>query len=158
MSYNNYVDAESAIEAASDLKGAGVAVIKHTNPCGYATGKSLKTAMEHAWSGDPLSAFGSVIALTKSLDKQTAEFLKDKFVEVIIAPAFDEAARNVLKGKENLRLLETKDFSIEGKQYRFLSGGVLEQDTDSGYADRKDFRKQFPSPYDEEWIFEHSSF
>lgn len=134
MSYNNYVDAESAVEAASDLKGTGVAVIKHTNPCGYATGKTLKEAMENAWNGDPVSAFGSVIAATKPVDRETAEFLKEKFVEVVIAPGFEEGAKEAFREKENLRLLEMKAFDVERKQYRFVSGGLLEQDADRGYS------------------------
>ncbi len=150
MSYNNYVDVESAVEAVSDLKGTGVAIIKHTNPCGYSTGENLTEALKAAWDGDPVSAFGSVIAFTKPVDKETAEFLKDKFVEVLIAPEFEEGAKSVLKGKENLRLLEVPDFDMEKTQYRFLSGGLLEQDRNIGYAEKKDFKNVTKGKFPEE--------
>jgi phosphoribosylaminoimidazolecarboxamide formyltransferase/IMP cyclohydrolase len=150
MSYNNYVDVESALEAANDLKGAGVAVIKHTNPCGYATGGNLREALEHAWEGDPVSAFGSVIAFTKPVDRETAEFLRDKFVEVLIAPGFEEDAKQTLKDKKNLRLLEVHDLCAEKTEYRFLSGDLLAQDRDVGYADKKDFRDVTKEKFPEE--------
>ncbi len=140
MSYNNYVDVESAVEAVNDLEGAGVAVVKHTNPCGYSTGETLTEALKAAWEGDPVSAFGSVIAFTKPVGKEAAEFLKDKFVEVLIAPGFEEGAKKILEGRKNLRLLEIHDLGLEKTQYRFLSGGLLEQDTDVGYSDKKEFK------------------
>jgi len=71
-----------------DLSGKpGVSVIKHTNPCGYATGETLAEAFEAAWSGDPVSAFGSVIAVTQTVDLATAELLKGRFIEALIAPS-----------------------------------------------------------------------
>jgi phosphoribosylaminoimidazolecarboxamide formyltransferase/IMP cyclohydrolase len=143
MSYNNYLDAENALEAAHDLKAVkdnGVVIVKHTNPCGYATGASLREALENAWKGDPVSAFGGVIALTKAMDNESAEFLKDKFVEIIIAPAFDKEALEILKEKKNLRLLEMHDFSPEKKHRRFIAGGLLEQDSDEGYAGKNEFK------------------
>jgi phosphoribosylaminoimidazolecarboxamide formyltransferase/IMP cyclohydrolase len=143
MSYNNYLDAESALEASSDIKpmkSAGAVIVKHTNPCGYATGASLREALEHAWSGDPVSAFGGVISLTKMMDRETAEFLKDKFVEIIIAPAFDETALAILKEKKSLRLLETGELSPATTHHRFIAGGLLEQDRDSGYANKSEFK------------------
>jgi phosphoribosylaminoimidazolecarboxamide formyltransferase/IMP cyclohydrolase len=143
MSYNNYLDAESALEAAHDLKiydSCGAVIIKHNNPCGYATGASLRDALENAWKGDPLSAFGSVIALTRPMDKHAAEFIADKFVEIIIAPGFVKEAVEMLKEKKNLRLLEMPDFSPGSVHRRFLAGALLVQDRDDGYADKKDFR------------------
>ncbi|MEJ2628222.1 MAG: bifunctional phosphoribosylaminoimidazolecarboxamide formyltransferase/IMP cyclohydrolase, partial [bacterium] len=82
MSFNNYVDGDAALEAVKDLREyIGVAVIKHTNPCGYAVGESPREALERAWAGDPVSAFGSVIASNKKVDLAFAEFLKGKNVE-----------------------------------------------------------------------------
>ncbi len=149
MSYNNYVDAESAVDAISDLKGTGVAVIKHNNPCGFATGDSLREAMERAWEGDPISAFGSVIAVNRPLDLKTAEFLKGKFVEVVIAPEFEKDALEFLRGKsKGLRLLEMDIKNPGNISYRIISGGMLQQDRDIGYADKSEFRtvteKEFP--------------
>jgi len=149
MSFNNYVDADASVQAAMDLKHeTAAAIIKHTNPCGYATGKTLRQALERAWEGDPVSAFGSVIAVTKPFGRKSAEFLEGKFVEVIIAPEFEEDALEILKEKKNLRLLELPDFNPGKKEYRFISGGILEQDKDIGYVEKKGMNsvtvKEFP--------------
>jgi len=141
MSYNNYLDAQSAVDAAGDLMdGTGAAIIKHTNPCGYAIGENAKEALENAWKGDPISAFGGVVAVTKPVDKDAAEFLKDKFVEIIIAPEFDADAIKILGAKKNLRLIGLGDFSQSGKNYRFLKGALLEQESDIGYAGKSEFK------------------
>jgi len=141
MSYNNYLDAQSAVEAAGELgKQTAAVIVKHTNPCGYATGAHVREALENAWKGDPISAFGGVVAITKPVDKQAAEFLKDKFVEIIIAPGFDENAMEILKDKKNLRLIGLEDFSQTGKNYRFLKGALLEQESDIGYACKSELK------------------
>jgi len=143
MSYNNYLDAESAFEAAHDLNlmdGIGAVIVKHTNPCGYANGASLHEALENAWKGDPVSAFGGVVAFTRPVDKKTAEFFRDKFVEIIIAPKFEDEAKAILREKKNVRLLEMPEFAASGKHFRFLNGAILEQERDEGYADKKDFK------------------
>ena len=93
LSYNNIVDADAALEMAREFsEGNAVVIVKHMNPCGLATGESLREAMEAAWAGDPVSAFGSVIAVTRKVDLKTAEFLKGRFVEILLAPAFDDDA------------------------------------------------------------------
>jgi len=157
MSYNNYIDANAALEAAKEIADQiGVVVVKHTNPCGYATGKTLKEAVERAWMGDPISAFGSIIAVTRKLDFETAKFLKGKdtkhltyakqgdqyvpeevktkHVEVIIAPGYDKDALELLKSEGKvLRILEVAPLDM-GKHERFthrkIVGGILEQDRD----------------------------
>jgi len=109
-------------------------VIKHTNPCGLATGGTLREAMEAAWAGDSVSAFGSVISTTRKVDLDTAQFLKGKFVEAIIAPAFEDDALEFLKTKsKDIRLLQVPDlFTGEPleKTYRYVVGGMLEQSRD----------------------------
>lgn len=135
MSFNNYVDGHASLEAARELAGEpGVSIIKHTNPCGYATGKSLVDAMEAAWAGDPVSAFGSVITCTVPVDMPTAEFLKGRFVEVVIAPDFDAEAAEFLREKsKSIRLLKLKHPFVNAKpsvQYRQIGGGLLVQDRD----------------------------
>lgn len=135
MSYNNYVDGEGALEAVKDLSGTpGVAVIKHTNPCGYATGATLAEAFEAAWSGDPVSAFGSVIAVTEKVDMATAELLKGRFIEALIAPDFDVDALEFLKAKsKNIRLLKLKAPMAKAaprKMIKDINGGLLVQDVD----------------------------
>ncbi len=156
MSYNNYVDADAALEAVKDLGGrCGVAVIKHTNPCGFATGETPGEALERAWAGDPISAFGSVIACNTKIDLSFADFLKGKgvkhysyviekgkliaqevqgkFVEVIVAPEFDDDALELLSKTKNLRILKYaahKGAAPEKKTYRKMTGGILEMDRD----------------------------
>lgn len=135
MSYNNYVDGEGALEAVKDLSGKpGVAVIKHTNPCGYATGETLAEAFEAAWNGDPVSAFGSVIAVTEKVDMATAECLKGRFIEALIAPDFDADALEFLKAKsKNIRLLKLKAPMAKAaprKMIKDINGGLLVQDVD----------------------------
>jgi len=157
MSYNNYVDANGALEAAKDIANQiGAVVVKHTNPCGYATGKTLREAVEKAWMGDPISAFGSIVAVTRKLDLETAEFLKGKnakhltytkqgdryvpeevktkHVEVIIAPGYDRDALELLKSEGKvLRILEVAPLDSDKSEkftYRKIVGGILEQDRD----------------------------
>lgn len=137
LSYNNLVDADAALEAVRDLQGdAAVAVIKHMNPCGYATGKTLEQAFEAAWQGDPVSAFGSVIAVTRPVDLATAERLKGRFVELLIAPGFEPDALAYLQKKsKDIRLLQVGDSGSlapaqHRKVYKHILGGMLEQDRD----------------------------
>jgi phosphoribosylaminoimidazolecarboxamide formyltransferase/IMP cyclohydrolase len=93
MSYNNYLDGDAAVEAVRELAGQpGVAIIKHSNPCGYATGQTLAEAFEAAWAGDTVSAFGSVIAVTTPVDMATAQLTANRFIEVLIAPDYEPAA------------------------------------------------------------------
>lgn len=135
MSFNNYVDGNAALEVVKELSGeAGVSIIKHTNPCGYATGATLSDALEAAWAGDPVSAFGSVIAVTQPVDLAFAETLKGRFVEAIIAPDFDAEALEYLMSKsKNIRLLKlNKPMSKAGQglDVKQINGGWLVQDRD----------------------------
>ncbi len=135
LSFNNYVDGDGSFESVKSFKDQiAVSVIKHTNPCGLATGKTLREAMEAAWQGDPVSAFGSVISTTKKVDLETAQFLKGKFVEAIIAPDFEQDALEFLKTKsKDIRLLQVPDLFIGKpleKTYRYVVGGMLEQSRD----------------------------
>ncbi|HMP72536.1 MAG TPA: bifunctional phosphoribosylaminoimidazolecarboxamide formyltransferase/IMP cyclohydrolase [Kiritimatiellia bacterium] len=135
MSYNNYLDGEAALEAVRELVGRpGVAIIKHSNPCGFATGPTLARALAAAWAGDPVSAFGSVIAVTQPVDIETARFLQSRFVEVLIAPDFDADALDFLKQKsKQIRLLILKqplEPARSGRTLRQITGGLLVQDRD----------------------------
>jgi phosphoribosylaminoimidazolecarboxamide formyltransferase/IMP cyclohydrolase len=135
LSYNNIVDADAALEAARELVSSPAAVvIKHLNPCGYATGATLHDALVAAWAGDPVSAFGSVIALTRPVDLATAEVLKGRFVEIVLAPSFEPDALEFLKTKsKDIRLLEIGSFgaAVARKVYKHVIGGMLLQDRDA---------------------------
>ncbi len=134
MSYNNYVDGDGALEAVKDLSGKpGVSVIKHTNPCGYATGETLAEAFEAAWAGDPISAFGSVIAVTEQVDLDTAKCLDGRFIEAIIAPGYAEDALDHLMKKKNLRILKLRKpmgKALPQRMVKQINGGLLVQDLD----------------------------
>lgn len=115
LSYNNLLDASAAFEAASDLAGLdgtaiAACVVKHTNPCGAALGSSARDAFLAAWSGDPLAAYGGIVALSAEVDAAAADAIAegDRFVEVIVAPSIAPAARERLCARwKNLRLVET---------------------------------------------------
>ncbi len=137
MSYNNYVDGHAALEVAKEFAGqTAVSIIKHTNPCGFATGSTLSEALDAAWSGDPVSAFGSVIAVTVSVDLAAAEKLAGRFVEALIAPGFDADALDYLKNKsKHIRLLNLKQPMAKaagGREIKEIGGGLLVQDRDAG--------------------------
>jgi phosphoribosylaminoimidazolecarboxamide formyltransferase/IMP cyclohydrolase len=137
LSYNNYLDGDAAVESVKELAGEnGVSIIKHGNPCGYATGATLAEAFEAAWEGDPVSAFGSVIAVSAKVDLAVAERLKGRFVEALIAPDFDADALESLRAKsKDLRVLKLRQPLTHpgaGKLMRQIGGGVLVQDRDVG--------------------------
>jgi phosphoribosylaminoimidazolecarboxamide formyltransferase / IMP cyclohydrolase len=141
LSYNNIVDGDAALEAIKDIADtAAAAIIKHTNPCGYATAASLDKALIAAWSGDPVSSYGSVIALSRRVDLATAKLLSGKFVEMLIAPDFDEDAYAFLKEKSSaIRLLKVgtiESLVQEQDVIKHVVGGLLKQD-----RDLKDFEK-----------------
>ena len=139
LGYNNYLDAEGALQSVLELKDyIAVSIIKHANPCGYATGKTLEEAFEKAWAGDPVSAFGSVIALSRPLDISIAQILGERFVEVVVAPSVSKEALGYIKSlgkkKENLRILEVGPLSkVNSNIFRFITGGVLEQEQDNKF-------------------------
>ena len=130
---------------------AAVAIIKHANPCGVATGSNLKEAYKTALSCDPVSAFGGIIAMNRSLDGETAKAMIETFTEVIIAPHADEEALDILASKKNLRLLLTDglaDPRSVGLSVKTVAGGILVQDRDSGNVDDLDLKvvtKRAPS-------------
>jgi phosphoribosylaminoimidazolecarboxamide formyltransferase/IMP cyclohydrolase len=105
LSYNNVLDASAAAALARQLDGPSCVIVKHTNPCGAAERETLVEAWAAALAGDPVSAFGGVVALTREVDGPTAEGLASIFLEVIVAPGFDDTARGILAAKSNLRLV-----------------------------------------------------
>ncbi|MCA9059490.1 MAG: bifunctional phosphoribosylaminoimidazolecarboxamide formyltransferase/IMP cyclohydrolase [Planctomycetaceae bacterium] len=138
LSYNNLLDLDAALAIVRDFDRPAATVIKHNNPCGCAIADTLADAFEKAHEGDPVSAFGSIIGLNRVVDAATAERLCEpgRFIEAIIAPGFDEAAREILttrpKWKNNVRLM-TVPFGDDGRglaDYRRVSGGLLVQDRD----------------------------
>jgi phosphoribosylaminoimidazolecarboxamide formyltransferase / IMP cyclohydrolase len=131
MSYNNYVDADAARRAAYDFTEPCAAIIKHSNPCGIAIGTDLADAHRKANACDPASAFGGVIAVNGPVTTELATQIADIFTEVVVAPAFDDEAREILSQKKNIRLLECPPpHAGPDLEWRRITGGVLLQTAD----------------------------
>ena len=140
LSYNNIADTDAALECVKQFAEAPACVIvKHANPCGVALGGSLLEAYERAFSTDPESAFGGIIAFNQELDAATASAIAERqFVEVIIAPRVSAAARDALAAKKNVRVLECGPWSAEAGprlDFKRVNGGLLVQDTDLALYD-----------------------
>src|SRR5246127_429880 len=129
LSYNNIVDLEAAWELAQEFEEPIVGIIKHTNPCGTATGKTLLEAYKKALECDPVSAFGGVIGVNRPIDAAAAEEMAKLFLEVIAAPSFDEGAVSKFASKKNLRLVEVGPANQKWI-LKNVSGGLLVQDSD----------------------------
>ncbi|MFG1814608.1 bifunctional phosphoribosylaminoimidazolecarboxamide formyltransferase/IMP cyclohydrolase [Kribbella sp. NPDC049174] len=139
MSYNNYVDADAARRTAYDFTEPAVAIIKHANPCGIAVGKDIAEAHRRAHECDPVSAYGGVIATNAPVSVDMAKQVAEIFTEVLVAPAFDDGAVEILQGKKNIRLLVAPALSAAEKvEMRAVSGGLLLQHTDRFQAEGDD--------------------
>jgi phosphoribosylaminoimidazolecarboxamide formyltransferase / IMP cyclohydrolase len=142
LSYNNILDLDSALNLVREFPGPAAVVVKHNNPCGAAVASILTDAFQLAWSGDPQSAFGGILAFNRPVDANTVSALMDpkakRFIECIIAPDYEPHALDALKGwKENVRLLKTGPLSgfPQGFDYRRVDGGLLVQSRDVGADD-----------------------
>jgi phosphoribosylaminoimidazolecarboxamide formyltransferase / IMP cyclohydrolase len=135
LSYNNLNDTDAAFECVAEFEQPTIAIIKHATPCGVASATSLTEAWDAAFRCDPVSPYGGIVAVNRTLDAAAAEKIAAIFTEVIIAPDADEAARTVLARKRNLRLLLTggmPDAGAPGLTFRSLAGGFLAQTRDTG--------------------------
>lgn len=130
MSFNNYADAEAAARYAAAFDEPTVAVIKHANACGVASADEIAGAFEAAWACDPLSAFGGVIAMNRPLDAATADAMKNKFIEVVIAPGLDDDGAEILAAKKRMRVLIGAAPGPLSLDVRQIEGGALIQTGD----------------------------
>ena len=149
LSYNNLLDSDSAWNLALEFDKPAAAVIKHTNPCGVAQSDTLAEAYALARDCDAVSAFGSVVALNRSVDADTATEINKTFVEVILAPDFSQGALAVLEQKKNIRLLRVNLDAPSALQHRQIGGGFLVQDKDVHYLrpeDLKTVTRRAPTP------------
>ena len=143
LSYNNIADTDAAFECVKEFEEPACVIVKHANPCGVATDKNIAEAYEKAFSSDPTSAFGGIIALNRELDQETAaRIIDNQFVEVIIAPGVTEEAIEITKTKENVRVLNTKKLGPQVKDHKFLSvtNGMLVQETDNAVVISEDLK------------------
>ncbi|MBN1829859.1 MAG: bifunctional phosphoribosylaminoimidazolecarboxamide formyltransferase/IMP cyclohydrolase [Deltaproteobacteria bacterium] len=139
LSYNNIMDGDAAWSMVCEFDEPAVVIMKHANPCGAATARaSIKEAYLKALATDPLSAFGGIVSFNRNVDKETAEEMAKIFLEVIIAPGFDEAAKKILAEKKNVRLLEMPSLlktSPRDYDFRRVVGGLLVQERDAEIDD-----------------------
>ncbi|HWV24563.1 MAG TPA: bifunctional phosphoribosylaminoimidazolecarboxamide formyltransferase/IMP cyclohydrolase [Thermomicrobiales bacterium] len=133
LSFNNYLDADAAWQAAQLFDGPTVAIIKHTVPCGLAVRDTLAEAYEAAFEGDPVSAFGGIVALNRTVDLETATFMRKIKLDIIIAPGYDDDALEILMKKKATRILSLPNREgerIAELDIRPISGGILVQEPD----------------------------
>lgn len=138
LSYNNILDLNSAFEAVREFEETAVVIVKHNNPCGVACAPKLVDAYIAAYEGDPVSAFGGIVACNTKVDAATAGEMTKIFLEAVIAPDYDDDALSVLKQKKDLRILKTGPIEIApGDRYdlRKVNGGLLVQTVDLGVVD-----------------------
>ncbi len=137
ISFNNLLDLDAARALVRELPSPACAIVKHNNPCGAATGGTALDAYRRAFACDPLSAFGGVIVLDERVDRDTAQALSEQFVEVLLAPGFDDDALEILRRKPNVRLLADTERrrAPDDLDLRQVSGGLLVQDRDAVVAD-----------------------
>jgi phosphoribosylaminoimidazolecarboxamide formyltransferase/IMP cyclohydrolase len=150
LSYNNIADADAAWECVKTFEATACVIIKHANPCGVAVGATPLEAYSKALQTDPTSAFGGIIAFNRELDGAAAEAVAKQFVEVLIAPSFTDAARQVFAAKQNVRLLEIPmGNGINAHDFKRVGGGLLVQSPDAKnvqLAELKVVSKRQPTP------------
>lgn len=143
LSYNNILDMDGAWNAVSEFQIPACVIVKHTNPCGAAVAKDVATAYDKAYSCDPVSAFGGIIAVNRVVDENLAKKIATVFYEIIIAPAYLEEALEILMAKKDLRIMyigEERDSGNHLKDLRRVGGGLLVQDFDVSHEDRDEMK------------------
>jgi phosphoribosylaminoimidazolecarboxamide formyltransferase / IMP cyclohydrolase len=154
LSFNNLLDMSSARELLEDQSGPAAVIVKHNNPCGAAVGETGQKAYERAFDCDPQSAYGGVIAVNQRVDRKFAEALAKQFIEVLLAPGFDEEALSVLTEKKNVRLLELAEWPAKSEEPegKGVIGGLLMQDRDTIKEGREQMQTlTTTTPTEPEW-------
>ncbi len=155
LSFNNVLDLDSARRMLDEFERSAAVIIKHNNPCGVAVADTVEEAYERALACDPLSAFGGVIALNRPVEKPLAERLHENFIEVLIAPGYDEDALSVLRLKESVRILEDTErrgYEPREREVKRVRGGLLVQDPDRVTETRASMEVPTKaSPSEEQW-------
>jgi phosphoribosylaminoimidazolecarboxamide formyltransferase/IMP cyclohydrolase len=155
LSFNNVLDLDAARRLLAEFEQAACVIVKHNNPCGAAIGDAVDDAFEKALACDPMSAFGGVIALNRPVDRALAERLHEHFIEVVIAPGYDEDALEILKQKEAVRILESDEqrgYEPRERDVKRVRGGLLVQDPDRIDEKRESMQVATKaSPADGQW-------
>jgi phosphoribosylaminoimidazolecarboxamide formyltransferase/IMP cyclohydrolase len=154
LSFNNVLDLDAARRLIGDLDQPAAVIVKHNNPCGAAIGANLAEAYEKALACDPMSAYGGVIALNRPVSRALAERLHENFIEVLLAPEFEEGALDVLQQKEAIRILEDSERRVpeNDRDIKRVRGGILVQDPDGGPEARELMEVMTKTqPTEEQW-------
>lgn len=151
LSFNNLLDTHAAWSLVAEFDTPAVVIIKHTNPSGVALAPTLLEAYRRALAGDPVSAFGGIVALNRPVDVETARAITELFTEVVVAPGYDAEAREVFAAKRNLRVLEHADAGRPAPEWqvRSIDGGVLVQTTDAAAEPWDTWRTVSSRPLDD---------
>jgi phosphoribosylaminoimidazolecarboxamide formyltransferase/IMP cyclohydrolase len=139
LSFNNYADLETASRIVSEFDQPAAVIVKHANPCGFAVGADLAQAYRLALTTDPVSSFGGIVGLNRTVDEQTAQVMAEIFLECIIAPGFSSEAQTRLTRKKNLRLLESASHPdcASSRNLRMVAGGYLVQESDNPQGEER---------------------
>lgn len=151
ISYNNLGDLDAAINLINEFDDITFAILKHNNACGIASRPKLIDAWKDALAGDPVSAFGGVLITNTTVDLETAMEINKLFFEIILAPAYDKSAFEVLMSKKNRIILQKKNYDFPDKQFRSILNGVIEQDRDLKTETKEDMKvvtKSVPTEYE----------
>ena len=143
LSFNNINDTNGALKTLKEFDKPTVVGVKHTNPCGVGSAHNIEIAYEKAYSADPKSIFGGIIAANRKITKKVAKKINEIFIEVVIAPSFEKQALDILKQKKNIRLLELKDIEKTNKDslnYKKVDGGILVQESDDLLSENFDIK------------------
>ncbi len=155
LSFNNLLDLNAARALLDEFQVPACVIVKHNNPCGVALGTDVLEAYQRAFEADPMSAYGGVVCLNRSVERPLAEALVGQFIEVLFAPGYDPDALEVLQAKPNMRLLDDREERVETRveaDLRQVSGGLLVQDRDSGLEPREEMKLvSARSPTEAEW-------
>ncbi len=156
LSYNNIGDASAAIEMIREFSDPTVVALKHANPCGVGTATTISTAFDKAYQADPVSIFGGIVVLNTTVDQATAVAMHKIFLEIVIAPSYDDEALAILKKKKNLRLLQLPDMLSPGNSepyfHKKVDGGLLIQEADLFRVNTKNLQVATDrQPTDQEW-------
>lgn len=152
LSFNNLLDTHAAWSLVAEFEAPAVVIIKHTNPSGVALAPTLLEAYQRALAGDPVSAFGGIVALNRPVDGATARAITEVFTEVVVAPGYDAEAREVFAAKRNLRVLEHADAGRPAPEWqvRSIDGGLLVQTTDAAAEPWDTWRTVSARPLDDQ--------
>ncbi|HEX2016665.1 MAG TPA: bifunctional phosphoribosylaminoimidazolecarboxamide formyltransferase/IMP cyclohydrolase [Solirubrobacteraceae bacterium] len=155
LSFNNLLDLDAARRLVEEFEVPACTIVKHNNPCGAAIGRDVKEAYERAFACDPLSAFGGVIAVNRPVDRECAELMGQQFIEVLVAPGYEDSALETLSEKPNVRLLENNERRVPRageRDSKQVMGGLLLQDRDADLEDRSGMEVVTErKPSEQEW-------